>query len=211
MHKPPLVWLTLLLATALVPTALAGANALPRNGEIAFTVQFDTPQLFSVRPNVSKAQRLTTDLAVNYQPVASPDGRKIAFSRGLDGRSDIFVMNRDGSGLVNLTHARGDDYDPMWSPDGGRIAFTSHRTGDDETYVMNADGSGVRRVTRSRGDDENPTWLPDGRRLVIASVRGGNKRPQIYVVSIGTGRAVRLTHDRYFDEWAAVSPNGRWI
>ena len=125
MHKPPLVWLTLLIAAASVPTALAAANALPRNGEIAFTAQFDTPQLFSVRPNVSKVQRLTTDLAVNYQPVASPDGRKIAFSRGLDGRSDVFVMNRDGSGLVNLTHERGDDYDPMWSPDGGRIAFTS--------------------------------------------------------------------------------------
>src|SRR5947207_9541903 len=151
MHKPPLVWLTLLIASALVPTALAGADAIPRNGQIAFTVQFDTAQLFSVRPNVSKAERLTTDLAVNYQPVASPDGRKILFSRGLEGRSDIFVMNRDGSGLVNLTHHAGDDYDPMWSPDGRRIAFTSRRTGDDEAYVMNVDGAGVHRVTRSRG------------------------------------------------------------
>jgi Tol biopolymer transport system component len=211
MQKTFLFWLTALVAAIAVPVAFAGASAAPGNGELAFTVQFDTEQLFSVRPNVSKPQRLTTDLAVNYQPVASPDGRRIAFSRGLEGRSDIFVMNRDGSGLVNLTHHAGDDYDPMWSRDGRRIAFTSHRTGDDETHVMNADGTGVRRVTRSRGDDENPTWLPDGRRLVVSSVRGGNKRSQIYVVTIATGRSVRLTNDKYYDDWPQVSPNGRWI
>ena len=211
MHKPLLLWLTGLVAAALVPTAFAGAEALPRNGEIAFTVQFDTAQLFSVRPNVSKAERLTTDLAENYQPVASPDGRQIAFSRGLEGRSDIFVMNRDGSGLVNLTHTRGDDYDPMWSPDGRRLAFTSHRTGDDDVYVMNADGSGVRRVTRSHGEDENPTWTPDGRRLAISSQRGDGKHSQIYIVTIASGRAVRLSHDKFFDDWPSISPNGRWI
>jgi Tol biopolymer transport system component len=211
MQKTLLFWLTALVAAIAVPAALAGARGAPANGEIAFTVQFDTEQLFSVRPNVSKPERLTTDLAGNYQPVASPDGRKIAFSRGLESRSDIFVMNRDGSGLVNLTHHAGDDYDPMWSRDGRRIAFTSHRTGDDETYVMNADGSGVRRVTRSRGDDENPTWLPDGKRLVVSSVRGGDKRTEVYVVTVSTGRAVRLTHDKYFNDWPQVSPNGRWI
>ena len=82
MHKPPLVWLTLLIAAASVPTALAAANALPRNGEIAFTAQFDTPQLFSVRPNVSKVQRLTTDLAVTTSP--SPR-RTAARSRSPEG------------------------------------------------------------------------------------------------------------------------------
>ena len=89
MRRPLVVWVTALIFTALVPTALAGAAAPPGNGEIAFTVQFDTAELFSVRPNVSKAERLTTDLAVNYQPVASPDGRRIAFSRGLEGRSPL--------------------------------------------------------------------------------------------------------------------------
>ena len=94
MHKPLLLWVTVFVAIALVPTALAGATAATRNGTIAFTVQFDTPQLFSIRPSVSKPERLTTDLAVNYQPVASPDGRKIAFARGLSGRSDIFVNEK---------------------------------------------------------------------------------------------------------------------
>lgn len=209
--KRAIPWLAGLTAAIAVPTAIAGAGAAARNGEIvAFTVQFDTGQLYSVRHNVSPVQRLTTDLRNNFQPVASPDGRKIAFGRGPEGRSDIFVMNRDGSGLINLTHSPGDDYDAMWSRDGKRIAFTSHRTGDDETYIMNADGSGVRRVTRSRGEDENPSWL-DSKRLVISSVRKGQKKPQIYVVTIATGRAVRLTNNALYNLWPQVSPNGRWI
>jgi Tol biopolymer transport system component len=211
MHKLFPLWVACLTAAILVPGALAGAAGGSRNGEIAFTVQFDTAQLYSVRPDVSAPQRLTTDLAVNYQPVASPDGRRIAFSRGIEGSSDIFVMNPDGSGAVRLTHSAGDDIDPMWSPDGRRIAFTSHRTGDDETYVMNADGTAVRRVTRAHGEDENPTWFPDGKRLVISSARANRKRPQLYAVTIATGHAVRLTNDRFANEWPQVSPDGRWI
>jgi Tol biopolymer transport system component len=195
-------WLGCFAAAFVVPAAVAGAQAAPRNGQIAFAVRFDTEQLYSLR--------LTTDLEANYQAVASPDGRRIVFSRGGERRSDIFIMNRDGSGLVNLTHSPGDDYDPMWSRDGQRLAFTSHRTGDDETYVMNADGSQVRRVTRSRGDDENPSWLQDGRRLVISSQRSG-KLAQIFVVRISDGRAVRLTHEKLYDGWAQASPDGRWI
>jgi Tol biopolymer transport system component len=205
------LWLAALLAAVTAPTAIAGAAAPPGNGEIAFSVQFDTGQLYSFRPDQSPVVRLTTDLAENYQPVASPDGSRIAFSRGGSGRSDIFVMNRDGSGLANLTHRPGDDYDPMWSPDGKRIAFTSHRAGNDETYVMNAEGSAVRRVTRSRGDDENPSWLRDGRRLVISSTRAGKKQSAIFVVTIATGHAVRLTNDRLYNIWPQVSPDGRWI
>ena len=69
-------FLAALAALILLPTAVAGAGAT-RNGAIAFTVQFDTTQLFSLRPGVSKPERLTTDLARNYQAVASPDGRKV--------------------------------------------------------------------------------------------------------------------------------------
>src|SRR5436190_9424716 len=129
------LWLSALAALVTVPAALAGAEAAPRNGQIAFAVQFNTEQLYSVRLDGSPVRRLTTDLGINFQAVESPDGRRLVFSRGFEGRSDLFVMNRDGSGLTNLTHSRLDDYDPMWSPDGRRIAFTSRRTGDDETYV----------------------------------------------------------------------------
>ena len=62
--------------------------------------------------------RLTTRVLYDFQPVWSPDGAKIAFHRlyrkNHDG--DIFVMNADGSDLVQLTTGTGEN--PTWAPNG---------------------------------------------------------------------------------------------
>ncbi len=50
---------------------------------------------------------------------------KIVFSSYLDGDSDIYLINPDGSGLVNLTDDEYNNYLPTWSPDGEKIAFIS--------------------------------------------------------------------------------------
>ena len=52
---------------------------------------------------------------------------KIAFTKTLGPNEEIFVMQPDGSGLVNLTQNPADDTDPTWSPDGQKIAFASYR------------------------------------------------------------------------------------
>ncbi|MGH7675322.1 MAG: TolB family protein, partial [Gemmatimonadales bacterium] len=67
----------------------------------------------------------------------------IAFTSNRQGaQHDIFVMNPDGSGAMNLTNNPNADFGPAWSPDGARLAFSSARDGNDEIYRMNADGSG---------------------------------------------------------------------
>ena len=51
----------------------------------------------------------------------SPDGSKIAFTSDRDGDFEIWVMNANGTGAVQLTHNSGyNDYNPAWSPDGTR-------------------------------------------------------------------------------------------
>jgi Tol biopolymer transport system component len=53
-----------------------------------------------------------------YQPTWSPDGKQIAFINGDHGRTDIWVVNADGSNIRNITHQQ--QYhsvrDPRWSP-----------------------------------------------------------------------------------------------
>ena len=91
----------------------------------------------------------------------SPDGRRIAFSQGYRGASEIFVVNADGSGLRKLTdNRRALDVNPVWSHDGSQIAFTSDRDGNSEIYVMDADGSNQRNVSQSPVDDFSPAWSP---------------------------------------------------
>jgi dipeptidyl aminopeptidase/acylaminoacyl peptidase len=59
-------------------------------------------------------------------------------------RSEIYVMNSDGTNQTRLTNNSATDYEPTFSPDGSKIAFTSNRDGNDEIYVMNSDGTNQR-------------------------------------------------------------------
>jgi Tol biopolymer transport system component len=46
----------------------------------------------------------------------SPDGKKVAFVRLVEGNSEIFVMNSDGTQVVRLTKNPANDVQPLWSP-----------------------------------------------------------------------------------------------
>src|SRR5947209_90183 len=48
-------------------------------------------------------RRLTFNVATDFQPDWSPDGRKIAFMSSRDGKPEIYVMDADGSHVTNLT------------------------------------------------------------------------------------------------------------
>jgi TolB protein len=73
----------------------------------------------------------------------------------------IFVMNADGTGVVNLTNdSTAIAFGATWSPDGRRIAFRGFRNGNVDIFVMNADGSGVVNVTNHPANDDAPNWSP---------------------------------------------------
>ncbi len=79
---------------------------------------------------------------------------------------DIFVANRDGSGLKRITDNPKYDAEPIVSSDGKFIVFGSQRDGDFDIYIMNADGSNVRRLTERIGYDGGPWFSPDGSKIV---------------------------------------------
>jgi TolB protein len=105
-------------------------------------------------------------------------GDVLAFVR--DG--DIWTMNADGTGQINLTDHPAIDEHPDWSPDGTRIAFISNRSdvpgntdGNLEIFVMNPDGSNIRQVTDTvypfpggGYDHYEPDWSPDGTRIAYS-------------------------------------------
>ncbi len=130
----------------------------------------------------SGVRRLTH--GASGSPAWSPDGRRIAF-RG--DKSDIYVVDVDGSGQRRLAQSAGD---PVWSPDGRRIAFERRFARGAEIHVMNADGSGQRRLTRSAGLGVD--WSPDGRKIAFVSDRDGG-RGQIFVMNADGSGQRRLT------------------
>ncbi len=100
-----------------------------------------------------------------------PSGRIVFHSSYAGGRTDIYMMNADGSGFIRLTDNPDGDSSPRWSPDGSRIAFYSWRNRNYDIYVMNADGSALTNLTNSPDMmDRSPAWSPDGSQIAFVSV-----------------------------------------
>ena len=140
-------------------------------------------------------------------PSYSPDGTKILFRGDQDlvdhsGDEELYVMNADGTDVVQLTHNDVFDSAPAFSPDGTKIAFESARDSGDplalDIYVMNADGTDVRRLTADPAHDEGPIFSPDGTKIAFASLRSGQE--DIWVMNADGSDLRQLTDDPARDE-----------
>lgn len=108
-------------------------------------------------------------------PAVDYDGERILFSwrRGGTDSFHLFIIQRDGTGLTQLTSGEYDDIEPAWLPDGG-IVFVSSRcrrwvncwlTQVATIHRCDADGSNVRPLSANLEQDNTPWPLPDGRVL----------------------------------------------
>ncbi|HEY3857352.1 MAG TPA: hypothetical protein VGO67_23450 [Verrucomicrobiae bacterium] len=90
---------------------------------------------------------------------------KVAYETYIDGNSEIYVANADGTDPVNLTKTPDmNEHYPQVSPDGTQICFVSDKGEGRDTvrtvYVMNIDGSDRKKVADY---GREPFWSPDGK------------------------------------------------
>jgi hypothetical protein len=102
-------------------TALNGASYDPAwspTGEwIAFaSTDSGGDEIYRVTPDGSVTQRLTFNTwEWDKHPSWSPDGARIVFYSNRDtGRRQLWIMNHDGSGQLNLSSNEYNDWDPVW-------------------------------------------------------------------------------------------------
>ena len=171
------------------------------DGRIVFTSTRDGDmEIYSMNDDGTDVKRLTNAPGPDGGAFFSADGTKIVF-RGrhfepgpdLDKYFallkkalwkptglDVYVMNRDGSNLTQVTkNVGGANWAPFFSPDGKKIIFASNmkdpRGGNFDLYLINVDGTGLEQVTFSDTFDGFPMFSPDGTKLVFASNRHSTK------------------------------------
>lgn len=152
---------------------------------------------------------LTSGLTINLTaspfnelaPAWSPDGTRLAFHSNEDGNfNEIFIINADGTGKVQVSDGSWQAAFPAWSPDGSRLAF--HIITGQNNYqlcVINADGGGFQYLFESPNNERQPDWSADGQALIY--MRGSLTAPSIYFTDLLSGETRELVSRGYFPDW----------
>src|SRR6478752_4562629 len=169
-----------LLAAAAVGQPASATYPAPANGPIIFGVRSPDghAELYSVTPDGTDMQQLTTLKGFNACPAASTDGTQVAFCSEETGNLEIWMMDADGSNPRQVTHTGGRVFFPDISPDGTKLVFEG-TIGTDPTgqiWVSAIDGSGIVQLTAetsATGDASYPVWSPDGSKIAYIAIKDG--------------------------------------
>lgn len=127
----------------------------------------------------------TTMPAATLTPIGGGSG-KITFTSDQDGEQDIYVINTDGSNLVELAGDISSKFNPAWTLDGTKVSFSSATENSASLYIMDADGSKLAKVLDtseiSSYDQISPdyvfgigccssVWSPDGEKIIFKTSR----------------------------------------
>lgn len=139
------------------------------------TIAFDLlGDIYTLPIGGGAATRIAAGLPFEMQPKFSPDGTRIAFTSDRGGGDNIWIMNRDGSDVRQVTK---ESFrlitTPAWSPDGMYIAARKHFTtarslGTGEIWLYHlGGGDGVKLVARASEQLQKelgePVFTPDGK------------------------------------------------
>ena len=113
-------------------------------------------------------------------PSISPDGKQIVFTRTWvdkvkdQYRSNLWIVEADGSRVRELTTGDRDDSSPVWSPDGKRITFLSDRDGTAQLFVMYVDTKEVAQLTHLEQAPTGFKWSPDSKQIAFTAFVADN-------------------------------------
>jgi TolB protein len=157
--------------------------------------------------------------AFDSAPAFSPDGKRIAFIRkqsqqAPNAREAAFVVNADGTGLLQLTTFERDVCRIRWAPSGDRLFFSDKCengtvTGAKDVWSIHSDGSAETQVTHNQAGSHtfDPEASPDGSTLIAVRWEAGTRNNTLWLIDLSGVpiRPVYASPPGSFIEWPAWS------
>jgi serine/threonine protein kinase len=169
-------------------------------------------QLVWVDRHGNELQKIGAPATSVLNPSISPDGRRIAVQRNVDGNIDIWLLEVSRGLFSRFTFEPSTEANPLWSPDGTRIVFASNRTGALDIYQKSVAGA----------DDQPPViatpqtktamdWSLDGR-FLLYRVTDSKLGFDIWSAPmVGDGKPFPVVQTPFDERDAQFSPDGKWI
>jgi len=182
--------------------------AVSRQGRLAFTRFIEDSNIWRIRATESEGSEpkwektpLVSSTRLEFNGQISPDGKRIAFESNRSGNVALWLCDRDGSNVLQLTPLGGRRaWNSRWSPDGLRLVYVSGGI-----KIIHASGGEPQRLVDKDGG--SPSWSLDGQWIYFQSGRSG--RVEIWKMSVSGGEAVQVT--RSGGLMALESIDGRYL
>jgi len=146
-------------------------------------------------------------------PELSPDGKRVAITRGPAGAADLWI--EEGARTSRFTFGQGRNAWTIWSPDGKRVVFAANRKGVFDLYQKPADGSGREELLLESADSKRPeSWSPDGRFILYGSSQNNG---DLMVLPLAPdrkttdGKPYAFLSTPFNEENGVFSPDGKWV
>ncbi len=142
-------------------------------------------EIWIINTDGTGLSRLTNNSYGDTSPSISASGQKIAFEfNGPATMSplpleatypfEIYTVNSDGTGAMQVSGTTGDNVTPSLSGDGTKVAYVSAQPGKRQVVVVNSDGTGLTQITNSTALNVEPSIDYGGQTVVFMSNLDGD-------------------------------------
>lgn len=176
---------------------------------------------------------LTSEPGYDAEATLSPQGDKIVFTSTRTGDLELFLMDTDGSNVVQVTDELGYDGGAFFSPDGTQLLFRASRPKTEEEiekytsllerglveptemelFIVNIDGTDMRQITDLGNANWAPYFHPSGEKIVFSSNHNSTRGfPfNIFMINPDGSDLQQITFDDTFDSFPMFSYDGTKI
>jgi serine/threonine protein kinase/Tol biopolymer transport system component len=145
-------------------------------------------------------------------PELSPDGRRVAVERTIQGNTDVYLIDAARSVSSRFTFDAAGEHCPVWSPDGSRIIFTSNRKGSDNLYQKASSGAGSDELLLESSENKvTNAWSPDGRFLLYIQLDPKTGADLWVLPLFGERKPFPFVNTSFDEGNGQFSPDGRWV